>query len=206
MEELRRIREERGLSQQGLSDASGVNKATINQIERGRRSPNVDTLAKLADALGVEVGDFFPKAQSRLPLSFEGAGGRDVFDFGEARECLEGYCERWERLLAADELDDRAVEEFFATGVGWIPVMDIALRAELNELRMTTGLKGDELLARSEMARANRRYLDVFSSFVKVLRRTHGEIPAEPIPAETNVIRLQEVRDRLVGMGNEAVG
>jgi DNA-binding XRE family transcriptional regulator len=58
MQELTRIRNERGLSQQKLSDAAGVNKATINQIERGRRSPN---------ALGVEIGDFFPKAQMSLP-------------------------------------------------------------------------------------------------------------------------------------------
>jgi transcriptional regulator with XRE-family HTH domain len=66
MRELTRTREERGLSQQGLADASGVNKATINQIERGRRSPNVDTLEKLADALTVEIADFFPKAQAPL--------------------------------------------------------------------------------------------------------------------------------------------
>jgi transcriptional regulator with XRE-family HTH domain len=68
MRELTRIREERGLSQQGLADASGVNKATINQIERGRRSPNLETLEKLADALAVEMGDFFPKAQPPLPM------------------------------------------------------------------------------------------------------------------------------------------
>ncbi len=67
MRELTRIREERGLSQQGLADASGVNKATINQIERGRRSPNLETLEKLADALAVEMGDFFPKAEAPLP-------------------------------------------------------------------------------------------------------------------------------------------
>ena len=67
MTELRRIREERALSQQGLADASGVNKATINQIERGRRSPNARTLEKLAAALNVEIGDFFPLAQAPLP-------------------------------------------------------------------------------------------------------------------------------------------
>jgi len=76
MRELTRIREERGLSQQGLADASGVNKATINQIERGRRSPNLDTLEKLAGALAVEMADFFPKAQAPLPLNspVDGAG------------------------------------------------------------------------------------------------------------------------------------
>jgi DNA-binding XRE family transcriptional regulator len=66
MRELTRIRQERNLSQQRLADASGVNKATINQIERGRRSPNVETLEKLAAALGVEVGELFPKGQAPL--------------------------------------------------------------------------------------------------------------------------------------------
>jgi transcriptional regulator with XRE-family HTH domain len=71
MTELTRIRDQRGLSQQGLADASGVNKATINQIERGRRSPNARTLEKLAAALGVEMGEFFPLAQTPLPDFFE---------------------------------------------------------------------------------------------------------------------------------------
>lgn len=66
MEELTRLRVERGWSQQRLADEAGVNKATINQIERGRRSPNVETLEKLADALGAGVADFFPKAQGSL--------------------------------------------------------------------------------------------------------------------------------------------
>ena len=71
MTELTRIRQERNLSQQRLADASKVNKATINQIERGRRSPNVETLEKLAAALGVEVGELFPKGQASL-LDFAG--------------------------------------------------------------------------------------------------------------------------------------
>ncbi|MDP8952338.1 MAG: helix-turn-helix domain-containing protein [Actinomycetota bacterium] len=72
MQELTRIRNERGWSQQKLSDVAKVNKATINQIERGRRSPNVETLEKLAVALGVELGDFFPKAQAQLRLDLAG--------------------------------------------------------------------------------------------------------------------------------------
>lgn len=66
MQELTRIRNERGWTQKQLSAESGVDKATINQVERGRRSPNVETLEKLARAMDVEVGDFFPKAQASL--------------------------------------------------------------------------------------------------------------------------------------------
>jgi transcriptional regulator with XRE-family HTH domain len=39
---------------------------TLIHIETGKSSPTVDTLKKLAEALEVEVADFFPKAQSAL--------------------------------------------------------------------------------------------------------------------------------------------
>jgi transcriptional regulator with XRE-family HTH domain len=64
--ELRRLRDEQGLSLRELSDASGVDQASISQIENDRRSPNVATLQKLAAGLGVEVADFFPKASPPL--------------------------------------------------------------------------------------------------------------------------------------------
>lgn len=74
MEELRRIRGKRGWSQYELARQSGVNAATINQIEMGRRSPRVETLEKLAVSLEVDIADLFPKAQASLP--FETAGGK----------------------------------------------------------------------------------------------------------------------------------
>ena len=77
---LTRIRQERNLSQQRLADAAGVNKATINQIERGRRSPNVETLEKLATALGAEVADFFPTVQASLWPEEERGRRADVYE------------------------------------------------------------------------------------------------------------------------------
>lgn len=74
MQELKRLRNGLGWSQQRLADESGVNKATINQVEQGKRSPSIATLESLARAMGAEVGDFFPKAQASLPFE---AGGRE---------------------------------------------------------------------------------------------------------------------------------
>lgn len=88
MTELTRIRQELNLSQQGLADASGVNKATINQIERGRRSPNVETLEKLAAALGVEVRELFPLGQAPL-WSDEGTERRPKLSWEAARHHAE---------------------------------------------------------------------------------------------------------------------
>ena len=67
MERLRYIREQAGYSQQDLANESGVSQHTISEIELGRRKPQGRTLRKLADSLGVEVADFFPLEQPRLP-------------------------------------------------------------------------------------------------------------------------------------------
>jgi transcriptional regulator with XRE-family HTH domain len=66
VQELRRIRKERGLTQRELADASGVDPATISLVETGKRRPHLETLDSLADALGVEVGSFFPQNQASL--------------------------------------------------------------------------------------------------------------------------------------------
>jgi transcriptional regulator with XRE-family HTH domain len=57
---LREIREERGLSIRALGRASGVSANAISMIERGRTSPSVSTLYKIADALGISITGFFP--------------------------------------------------------------------------------------------------------------------------------------------------
>jgi transcriptional regulator with XRE-family HTH domain len=51
--ELRRIREERGLTVEGLAEKSGVSATTIREVERGRREARMDTIAKLAKPLGL---------------------------------------------------------------------------------------------------------------------------------------------------------
>lgn len=66
MQELKRIRNERGWSQRRLAKESGVNTATINQVEQGKRSPTIETLDKLTRALDVEIADLFPKAEPSL--------------------------------------------------------------------------------------------------------------------------------------------
>ncbi|CAN5612330.1 hypothetical protein BH24ACT22_BH24ACT22_13570 [soil metagenome] len=74
MEELRRLRKERGLTQRGLADASGVDPATISLVENGKRRPHLETLDSLAGALGVEVTDLIPKVEPPLPFEPETSG------------------------------------------------------------------------------------------------------------------------------------
>jgi transcriptional regulator with XRE-family HTH domain len=80
MERLKRLREERGLSQVKLAARADLNPATVNQIERGARDASPGTLRKLAGALGVGLADLieddYPKAPPPQP-SLEDAAQSD---------------------------------------------------------------------------------------------------------------------------------
>lgn len=52
---LRRIREDRGLSQEALADVAEIHRTEASLLERGRREPEMGTLLKLAAALEVPV-------------------------------------------------------------------------------------------------------------------------------------------------------
>jgi transcriptional regulator with XRE-family HTH domain len=67
MEELKRLRKVKGLSQAKLAVMAGLDPSTVSQIETGARRANTRTLERLATVLGTEVADLFPKAQAPLP-------------------------------------------------------------------------------------------------------------------------------------------
>ena len=50
---IRELRGDRGLSLSALARAAGVGKATLSELEAGRRNPTLDTLYALAAPLGV---------------------------------------------------------------------------------------------------------------------------------------------------------
>jgi transcriptional regulator with XRE-family HTH domain len=52
-ENFRRIRQDRGLTQERLAETSGFSQQYLSGLERGRRNPTVITLYELASALGV---------------------------------------------------------------------------------------------------------------------------------------------------------
>lgn len=56
---LKRLREAKGLSQEGLMRISDVHRTQISNYERGRAEPQAEVLARLARALGVSTEDFF---------------------------------------------------------------------------------------------------------------------------------------------------
>lgn len=88
---LRELREQRSISIRSLATKSGLSANALSMIERGKTSPSVSTLYKLADALGVSITAFFGAEMEkqkaiflqadervRIPFNrgvFEGLGG-----------------------------------------------------------------------------------------------------------------------------------
>ena len=57
---LRRLRQKRQLSQSELARKAKVGRVTLNRIEGGTQDPTLDTLERLAKALGVRLRDLLP--------------------------------------------------------------------------------------------------------------------------------------------------
>jgi transcriptional regulator with XRE-family HTH domain len=67
-ENVKAWRHQRGLSQWDLADKSGVGYATIARVELGLVDPRLSTLERLAEALDIDVVDFFTKpAKAKRP-------------------------------------------------------------------------------------------------------------------------------------------
>ena len=80
-EEVKRLRQAKGWTQEQLAVYAGSSQPTVNLLEAGKRNPSAATLEKLASALEVEVVDLFPKARPPKP-SFTGSPRRSSTTMG----------------------------------------------------------------------------------------------------------------------------
>lgn len=53
---LRRLRTEKGLSQEQFAFEVGIHRTYISDLERGRRNPTISVVEKLAHCLNVNLG------------------------------------------------------------------------------------------------------------------------------------------------------
>ena len=87
-DKLRRLRLQRGLTQEELADRCELSKSFISLVERDLTSPSLDTLSDLLEALGSDLPTFFSKADEKLVF-----GDGDIF-VKEDPEGLKGVI-RW---------------------------------------------------------------------------------------------------------------
>jgi transcriptional regulator with XRE-family HTH domain len=68
-------RQDLNITQAGLAERSGVAQTEISRIERGRKSPTLETFSRLAGALGIEFG---PRLVRRRGTRGVGGGRRRI--------------------------------------------------------------------------------------------------------------------------------
>jgi transcriptional regulator with XRE-family HTH domain len=59
VEKFRLLRMSKGLSQKQLAEFLNINPSYLNQIEKGKRTPSLNLLIRIAKALEKNVKDFF---------------------------------------------------------------------------------------------------------------------------------------------------
>lgn len=66
---IKRVREAKGLSQKEVISAIGMGAAQYSRIERGKTDPSVSTVEKIAKALGVTMAELFIEAKDVRDIS-----------------------------------------------------------------------------------------------------------------------------------------
>jgi len=58
--QVRKLRKERGMTQEQLADAAGIERSYMGTIERGERNPTLLKVYRIAKALKVSAGQLLP--------------------------------------------------------------------------------------------------------------------------------------------------
>ncbi len=63
---LRQMRQEKGLTQEKLSEVLGVAAPYVSMLESGHKYPNLEMLFKISEALGTRPGDILDAMEERI--------------------------------------------------------------------------------------------------------------------------------------------
>ena len=79
---IRRLRQQKNLSQSELAQKAGVAQSTLSYLESGKKMPQFDTLSAICKGLGVSVLELLtydePKATKKWPLQQAPPKAQDV--------------------------------------------------------------------------------------------------------------------------------
>ncbi len=66
---IRRLRKNKGLSQDVLSGFAGIARTHLTMIENGTKQPNFETIWKIAQALGMSPSELVQQIELEMPNS-----------------------------------------------------------------------------------------------------------------------------------------
>ena len=144
-EALRRLRIEKGLSQQQLSVAMNVDRSTVAKWETGDRQPDAATIARLSSVLGSNVAELLvtagaPHEKPRVILVDDEriilTGGLPVLREAMPGAAVTGFTVPAEAVAFARE--NPVALAFLDIEMGWISGMDVC--RELLEINPNTNV------------------------------------------------------------------
>lgn len=62
-DELRKAREQAGLTQEELSFEAELDRTYVSQLENDKKSPTLDVLFRICDALGIKVSELIARVE-----------------------------------------------------------------------------------------------------------------------------------------------
>jgi transcriptional regulator with XRE-family HTH domain len=206
LEELKRIRESRGLSQAKLAQLAGLNPVTVHRIEHGHKSPTVKTLESLAQVLDVEVGDLFPKVgrrSSAQPSLLNGLDERHEYPYPWMAASLARVIDDWRRIL-----EDPSKRQGFAKDPAYIRGVSVAcfdIAASVVLIESDTFRSGEEWDRLPEDEKSER--LLVAKQLDALARQALAQYKASEVAQEAEVHeierRREEIRRRTQELGQE---
>lgn len=180
---LRELRKERGMSIRAVAKESGLSSNALSMIERGRSSPSVSTLYKVARAMKVPITTFFKEKQSGREIVFKKSQNRSKVSFtrgvweGLGGEEFTGRVEPFVITLESGANSGRY--RMYHSGHEFVLCLGGELEYEVADQLFILGA-GDSLLFAAKMGH---RWRNVGKSTVKVLIIISGygeeEKPAE---------------------------
>ena len=90
--QIRTLRKRQGLTLQTLAERTQLTKGYLSRIERAHQAPPVFTLQRIAQALGVDIGEFFEEPVDRsTPSANLDICRREDLNYQEARKSFSSY-------------------------------------------------------------------------------------------------------------------
>ena len=151
---LRQLRTERGKSMRALARASGLSTNALSMIERGRTSPSVSTLYKLAEALEVPITAFFRLEPPKQDIVFRHASERKRVDFpngvweGLGGESFTGRMEPF--MLTLEHGGESGPFGMLHTGNEFVMCLDGQIEYEVEDHKFTLN-PGDSLIFAAQL-------------------------------------------------------